>query len=30
MSKKTITTITLAVLQAVITVLKDVILKPES
>lgn len=30
MSKKTITTITLAVLQAVITVLKEVILKPES
>jgi len=30
MSKKTLTTITLAVLQAVITVLKEVILKPES
>lgn len=30
MSKKTLTTIALAVLQAVITVLKEVILKPES
>lgn len=30
MSRKTVTAITLAVLQAVITVLKEVILKPES
>lgn len=30
MSRKTLTAITLAVLQAVITVLKEVILKPDS